>query len=126
MPALAVPVAQLIVRTFDIGGGEGTKDRALAEGSPLLALIEMPRDTPRDWLAAGQALERLLLTACAAGLQASFLNQPIQVAPLRTRLRDLVCGDGMPQLLLRLGYPDETVPASPRRPLDDVVEREST
>ncbi len=126
MPALAVPVAQLVVRTFDMGGGEGAKDRALAEGSPLLALIETPHDTPRDWLVAGQALERVLLTACVAGLQASYLNQPIQVAALRPRLRDLVRIDGMPQLLVRLGYPDGTVPPSARRALDEVVDGTST
>lgn len=121
MPALAVPIAQLVVRTFDMGGGEGARDRALAEGSPLLALIETPHDTARDWLVAGQALERVLLTACAAGLQASYLNQPIQVPSLRPRLRDLVRSDGVPQLLLRLGYPDGTVPASARRPIDEIV-----
>lgn len=122
IPALAVPVVQLVVRTFDMGGGEGAKDRALAEGSPLLALIETPYDTPRDWLTAGQALERVLLTACAAGVQASYLNQPIQVAALRLRLRDLVRTDDMPQLLVRLGYPGGTVPPSARRSLDEVVD----
>jgi len=123
MPGLVVPVAQLVVRTFDMGGGVGAKDRALAEGSPLLALVETTRDTPSDWLSAGQALQRVLLTACSFGLQASYLNQPIQVPPLRPRLRDLVRAEGMPQILLRLGYPDQAIPPAPRRPLDDVVDK---
>jgi hypothetical protein len=38
IPALAVPVAQLVVRTFDMGDGVGAKDRQLAEASPLLVV----------------------------------------------------------------------------------------
>lgn len=124
VPWVAVPVAQLVVRTFDMGHGEGAKNRALAEGSTLLALVETPHDTPHDWVTAGQALERVLLTGCAMGLQASYLNQPIQVPALRSRLRDVVHGQGMPQLLLRLGYPDQPVPPAARRPLDDVIDDE--
>jgi len=121
MPALAVPVAQLVVRTFDMGGGVGAKDRELAEASPVLAVLSTDGDRVRDWLMAGQALERVLLVACRSGLQASYLNQPIQTASLRPRLQDLV-GGGFPQVLLRLGYPTEAIAATPRRPVEEVVE----
>lgn len=121
VPALAVPVAQLVVRTFDMGGGVGAKDRQLAEASPLLAVLSTDSDDPRNWLRAGQALQRVLLTGCILGLQASYLNQPVQVASLRPRLQDLV-GAGFPQMLLRLGYPLEEIPPAPRRALDDVIE----
>ena len=117
MPALAVPVAQLVVRTFDMGGGVGAKDRQLAEASPLLAVL----NTDRDWLLAGQALQRTLLIGCRNGLQASYLNQPVQVASLRPKLQNLVSA-GFPQILLRLGYPVEEIPPAPRRVLDDVIE----
>ncbi len=121
IPALAVPVAQLVVRTFDIGGGVGAKDRQLAEASPLLAVLSTDSDHPRDWLLAGQALQRILLTGCKHGLQASYLNQAVQVGSLRRKLQDLV-GAGFPQILLRLGYPLEEIPPAPRRVLDDVIE----
>lgn len=124
VPALAAPVAQLVVRTFDMGGGVGAKDRELAEASPLLAVLGTDSDDPRDWLLAGQALQRVLLVACRHGLQASYLNQPIQVAALRPKLQDLAEG-GFPQILLRLGYPVDEIPPAPRRAIDDVVESAS-
>ncbi|MGD9906477.1 MAG: nitroreductase [Vicinamibacterales bacterium] len=122
LPGLPVPLAQFVVRTFDMGEGTGATDRALTEGSPLLALLETTGDSPRDWLFAGQALEHLLLTGCRRGLQASYLNQSIQVTALRSELGAVVGGSGVPQILLRLGYPAAALPATPRRPIDDVLD----
>lgn len=120
VPTLAARMAQLVVRTFDIGNGVAAKDRELAEGSPLLAVLSTESDHPRDWLLAGQALQRVLLVACQQGLQASYLNQPIQVPTLRPRLQELA-GGGFPQILLRLGYPVEKISPTPRRSLDAVI-----
>ena len=118
---LAVPLTHFVVRTFDMGGGIGAKDRELAEESPLMAVLGTERNDPIDWLRAGQALQRVLLTGCQYGLQGSFLNQPVQVASLRPRLETLV-NRTVPQLVLRLGYPQGDVPATPRRPVHDVVD----
>lgn len=122
LPGLAVPVAQLVVRTFDMGGGIGARDRDLAEASPLLAVLATPGDTTEDWLVAGQALQRVLLTACQWKLQASYLNQPIQESALRPRLREAMGVAGFPQVLLRFGYPVEPAPAAPRRGVADVLD----
>ena len=122
LPGLAVPLAQAVVRTFDMGHGVGAHDRQLADASPVLAVLGTPGDGLADWIAAGQALQRLLLTACLHGLQASYLNQPIEVAPLRSQLQQLTGRPGFPQLLLRLGHPESESPAAPRRPLADVIE----
>lgn len=124
LPGLALPVAQLVIRTFDVGDGTAAKDQALTDGSPLIAILETTSDEARDWLAAGQALERVLLTACRQGLQASHLNQPVQVSALRSRLRALVGGTGVPQVVLRFGYPTGIVPGSVRRPVDAVIDQE--
>ena len=121
MPTLAAPLAQFVVRTFDMGGNLGAKDRELAYASPLLAVLGTHGDQAHDWLLAGQALQRVLLMACRHGLQASYLNQPIQVASLRPRLQHLA-GDGVPQILLRLGHPVGAVPAAPRRDVAAVIE----
>ena len=122
VPALAAPLAQLVVRTFDMGGGVGAKDEDLANASPLLAVLATDDDEPDDWLLAGQALERVLLTACRHGLQASYLNQPVQVTSLRARLAD-ISGSGFPQIVLRLGYPSHEIAATPRREVAAVIER---
>lgn len=121
VPSLATPVAQLVVRTFDMGGGVGAKDKDLAEASPLLAVLGTERDEPGDWLLAGQALQRVLLTACKHGLQASYLNQPVQVASLRSKLQNIT-GGGVPQIVLRLGYLSGEIAATPRREVEAVVD----
>lgn len=122
VPDLVGPVAQFVVRTFDMGGGVGARDRQLAEASPLLAVVTTRGDTVPDWLQAGQGLQRVLLTACRHGLQASYLNQPIELPLLRSRVQRLV-GEGFPQILMRLGYPEGHIPAAPRRPVEDTFER---
>jgi hypothetical protein len=121
LPALAIPVAQLVVRTFDMGHGVGAKDRQLADESPLLAVLSTEGDSAGDWMAAGQALERLLLVAVQLALQASYLNQPIQVPALRATLQQLTGRPSHAQLLLRLGCPTRAIAAAPRRPLADVL-----
>ena len=73
------------------------------------------------WLAAGQELQRLLLTAVTQGLQASYLNQPAQVAWLRPALQQLTGRTGHAQLLLRLGTPLHHPAAASRRPTIEVM-----
>ncbi len=121
VPGLAAPLTHAVVRTFDMGRGTGAKDRELAEASPLLVVLATQGDDIASWLAAGQALQRMLLTACGLGLQASYLNQPCQVEGLRPKLRELA-GAAWPQLLVRLGFPEAAAPATVRRALDQVVE----
>jgi hypothetical protein len=96
-------------------------DRQLADESPVLAVLTTGGDSPRDWLAAGQALQRLLLLGVQLGLQASYLNQPVQVAALRPKLQQLTGRPGHAQLLLRIGTPIKALQAAPRRPLADVL-----
>ena len=118
----ATPLVASAIRTFDVGDGVAATHRELAAGSPLLLCIATSVDDAQAWLAAGEALERVLLVLTAHGLCASYLNQPIEAGDLRAQLSALL---GMPksacpQLLLRIGHgtPDA---ASPRRPLSEVV-----
>lgn len=117
---LASIMGPLVLRTFDLGRGQAAHDRELALGSPLLAVLGTAGDEPSDWLAAGQALARLLLVARDAGVQASFLNQAIEVEPLRAEVHRLLRWPGAPQLVLRFGFGREVRP-TPRRPVADVL-----
>lgn len=117
---LAAPLLASVIRTFDLGGGLAAAHHALAAGSPLLICLATPTDDAPAWLAAGQALERLLLVAVNAGITASYLNQPIELSALRERLRIALAIDAVPQLLLRVGR-GKPAPHSPRRPLAEVV-----
>lgn len=114
-------VGPLVIRTFDLGGGQAARDQDLADGSPALAVLLTDWDGPVEWLAAGEALEHMLLLAETAGVSASFLNQPVEDRALRPQLRKLLGERGFPQLILRLGYPRRPARATPRRALEDVL-----
>lgn len=93
-------------------------------GDPVAGALLTGGDTPADWLRAGQALHRVLLTAAAAGVQASLHSQPFGVEVLRRSVRDALTGGAEPQLLLQFGHPagpDAVGPATPRRPVADVL-----
>ncbi len=117
---MATPVVSSVIRTFDVGDGVAASHHRLVQGSPLLACLSTTTDDASAWLAAGQALERVLLVIADAWFDASFLNQPIEVLSLRPRLRELTGSEAYPQILLRVG----TGPAprwSARRPVSEVL-----
>jgi nitroreductase len=91
------------------------------EPRPQLAVLATARDEPADWLRAGQALQRVLLTATVAGLAVSFLYQPIELHDMRQSTGWWPWPE-CPQIILRLGYgPAGT--GSPRRRVDDILDR---
>jgi hypothetical protein len=121
VPAFMVPVARTVVGGFDMGKVVGKKDSALAAQSPVVAVLGTDRDELSDWLHAGQALERVLLRTCLHGLQASYLNQPVQIESLRPKLQQLLPRSGFPQIVLRFGFPPKELPPAPRRSVDEVI-----
>ena len=90
------------------------------EPEPLVAIMGTRGDRPVEQITAGQALQRVLLTVTDAGLAASMISQPIEVAPARDQLRRALSRTGVPQMALRIGYGVAGRP-TPRRPLDDVL-----
>lgn len=92
------------------------------ETDPLIAVLGSHHDQPTDHLVTGQALQRVLLTATHHGLAASLISQPIEVPEIREQLRIGLGRYGPPQLLLRIGYATPAPTATPRRPVEDVIE----
>jgi nitroreductase len=109
---------------FEAAAPQAWRPEGDYEARPQLAVLTTTRDEPADWLRAGQALQRVLLTATMHGVSASMLYQIIE-------LHD-VCGDAgpswpwpeIPQMVLRLGYGPEPA-ATPRRSVDDVITRQA-
>lgn len=110
----------LLIRTFDMGEGQAARDREIATGSPCLAVLATKEDTVRSWIAAGQALTRVMLRARIEDVWVSFLNQAVEVPELRKQTAALVKSDPYPQLVLRLGFGEEVRP-TPRRSVSQVV-----
>lgn len=120
LPRALSGAASWLMRHIDAGAWHGRRDRQLAESASVL-LVVTAEDDRVSLVKAGEALERLLLTVTAMGLQYSFLNPAVEVEELRTRLQALTGALHPPQLLLRLGTAVAAAEATPRRPLAEVL-----
>ncbi|WP_189256046.1 Acg family FMN-binding oxidoreductase [Lentzea flava] len=90
------------------------------ESNPLVVVVCSFYDGPLGELQAGQAMQRVLLTATTIGLSASFMSQPVEVRTVREELRRALGGMLVPQAVLRVGY-STPVPATPRRPVTELL-----
>ncbi len=118
------PTAGLPPRDFAMGREWGRPVEPSTRASALAVLVT-DGDTTADWLRAGQALERALLTATTEWVFARFATQPLEVAHTRAAIRSLlgsVGDDGFPQMVLELGHASSLM-LTPRRSVDDVLHR---
>lgn len=90
------------------------------EQEPLLAAVLTRDRGPHAEVRAGMAMQRVLLTATAEGLAASFLSQPFETAWTRESLDHIFTGLGQPHTLLRIGYGYPTR-LTARRAVTDVL-----
>lgn len=90
------------------------------EEQPLIAVLATHADTPVNQVFAGQAMQRMLLTATTLGLSASYLSQLIEVPSAAAELRELIGGFSYPQVVLRVGFGSPT-PPTPRRPVAECL-----
>lgn len=82
-------------------------------------------DTRRDALGCGEVLSDVLLEATLAGLSTCTLSHMTELEASRNIIRALIGGGYDPQLLIRVGLVPSMAsvpPATPRRPLADVLE----
>jgi hypothetical protein len=98
----------------------GLPSRREFQREPLMAVLGGSGDWPADQVQAGQALQRVLLTATDLGLAASMFSQPIEAASVREQLRLALGRRAAPQMLIRFGYP-RPAPPSPRSAVADRV-----
>jgi nitroreductase len=125
VPSAALGTSPFPVDSLVHGGHRGSPDAVEIEDelarSTVLA-VSTHGDTRHDWVAAGLALQRLLLTATAKGLVATFADQPLQDPTIRPEVAEALGLWGRPQVLLRVGRALVDAPATPRRPLADLFD----
>jgi hypothetical protein len=88
---------------------------AAPRSAGVVCLLTTPGDRRADWVNAGQALQRALLTCATCGVAAALHSQPLERARLREFIRTQLCDGAYPQLVLRLGTAIQTA-VSVRRP----------
>ncbi len=120
----ATRLFRALLRHADLGRLVAAADRRRLRSASALVALTTAGDRPADWVAAGETLAALLLDLRLVGVSCAYVNQPVQVPALRGRLRALLGGDQVPQILLAVGYPSsrQRRPA-PRRAVADLVER---
>jgi nitroreductase len=111
---------QFVLRDFGAGRARVRVPGKDFESSPLLLVLQSYSDGPAEQVQAGQALQRVLLTATSLGLSASLLSQPVEVPEIRHELRRFMGNRLHPQAILRVGYGTPGRGAA-RHPLADLV-----
>jgi hypothetical protein len=86
----------------------------------VAAVLTTAHDRPADWINAGQALQRILLTASTRGAAAALHTQPLELGWLRESIRTGLSDGAYPQLVLRFGMVTQAA-VSVRRPPTDVL-----
>jgi len=89
------------------------------EPYPTILVLSTDGDARPDWLRAGQALQRVLLTATWQNLATTPISQPVEVPEVRGLLTDAATGLDA-QMVLRVGY-GKIAGRSPRRPVSEVL-----
>jgi hypothetical protein len=121
--SLSEPPNRWVLRGFGDGSARAWLPGKDFENEPLLAVLSAHLNGPFGDVQAGLALGRILLTATADGLAASFLSHVVEVRQTREELRRLMSETRPPQAVLRIGrgYP---VATTLRREVEDLLTSE--
>jgi hypothetical protein len=110
-------------RDFAHGHGWGQaplSSATLARAAGVVGLLTTSADRRADWVNAGQALQRMLLTASTSGAAVALHSQPIELPWLREFIRAQLSDGAYPHLVLRIGMITQAA-VSVRRDPDDVL-----
>lgn len=121
-PTLPGWLADLLFPLVFRTGSENDKYARQIRSSSGIAVFVSAKDDREHWVKAGRAYQRFALKATALGIAQAFVNQPVEVAPLRGAFAQWL-GLGpheRPDLVVRFGHA-APLPMSLRRPVDDVV-----
>jgi nitroreductase len=115
------PEGSTPVRDFAPGRHPAEAGYAWFEDRPQLAVLSVRSAGPAGWLAAGQAMQRVWLTATCRGIAFCPLTQPLETTD-SWQVRDPRSASEQPQMILRMGYGLPVPPGAPRRPVAEVTD----
>lgn len=120
-PALPTWLAKWIIGLVLTPKGQAAADAKNIRSSAGVAVFVSRHNDKAAWVEAGRAYERFALQATALNICTAFINQPIEVRPLRPQFESWLGLDGEhAQLMVRFGH-GPMAPFSLRRPIDDVI-----
>ena len=110
-------------RDFAHGHGWGMLPLSSApwpRATGVVGLLTTAADRQVDWVNAGQALQRILLTASACGAAVALHSQPTELPWLREFIRAKLSDNAYPHLVLRIGMVIQASISARRHP-DEVL-----
>lgn len=114
-------------RVFAGGQLAQPEGSSAADDNGVLIALATGEDDDMARLRAGEATSQALLTAATLGLASCPLTEPLELADTRSSLRQELFDEvEHPQMMIRIGWAPvnaDPLPATPRRPLDDVMSR---
>jgi nitroreductase len=119
----AEPHDRWVLRDFTGGNRPRRVPGKDFEPDPFIVVLGGHGTGPAADVQAGQALQRVLLTATAEGLATSFLSHVVEVPRTRDELRHLIGGTRAPQAVLRVGRGWPVPPTGRRDPTDLIAPR---
>ena len=105
--------------------GYGDRRAQIGPDHAKIILLSTRGDTGPEVLRCGEALSTVLLECTVAGMATCTLTHMTEITPSRNVIRQLTGQRGFPQLLIRVGRAPaagEHFPATPRRPVTEVLE----
>jgi hypothetical protein len=109
-----------VLRDFTAGAGPERIPGKDFEDEPLIAVLTASLAGALGDVQAGEALQRVLLTATVEGLAVSYLSQLVEVPEVRAAMHQLLGTLRPPQVVLRIGHGWPT-PRVPRRAVADML-----
>jgi nitroreductase len=120
------PTAPMPPRLFAGPALAQSLDTDSADDNAAVLALGTKEDNTLARLRAGEATSLVLLSATALGLASCPVTEPLEINETRDAVQVEVFGiSGFPQMLLRIGWAPvsaDPLPATPRRPLEDVIE----
>ncbi len=120
-PAIPAWLGDLAFGWFFTAKGENDKIARQVRNSAGIAVFIGAAADKAHWVEVGRAYERFALQATALGIRNAFLNQPVEVAAVRSPFAAALGLTGQrPDLVVRFGR-GPMLPRSLRRPVESVM-----
>lgn len=121
-PAVPTWIAKSLAPLILSPTRQATSDARRIRSAAGVAVFVSGRDDKAGWVDVGRAYERFALHATTIDVRNAFINQPVEVRTLRPQLESWLQLRGeRAHLLVRFGH-GPTLPFSPRRSVDAVID----
>lgn len=120
-PVVPAWIANPMFGMFFQKDSENDKYRTQIRSSAGVAVFVGDAEDPEHWVKVGRSFQRFALQSTALGIRNAHINQPIEVAGVRSEFsRWLGMTDARPDLVVRFGRAP-ALPMSLRRPVADLM-----